>query len=78
MGIEVNWDDDFMNEYIDRAYNLGYGVSGLGIVLQKVIRYAKIAVLEGDYQEIILTKECIDNPLLVKLIKKDSKKLVKK
>lgn len=78
MGIEVNWDDDFMNEYIDRSYNLGYGVSGLGIVLQKVIRYAKIAVLEGDYQEIILTKECIDNPLLVKLIKKDSKKLVKK
>ena len=64
-------DESFINEFIEVAYKMGYGVSSLSILTDRILARVNVQVVLNDYNKVILTEECIRDPSKVVLLKEE-------
>lgn len=72
-GIKVSYDEEFIEEFINIVEKMNYGASGIRTLTERIFAYFETKIIDDDYEEIILTKECIKNPTKVILVPKKSK-----
>ena len=77
-GVKVTYDEDFINEFVEVVSKLGYGASSISILTTKIFSSFETKLLDKDYIEVILTKECVTNPSKVILVEEKNKEKVLK
>lgn len=78
-GIKVVYDDEFIDEFTKMVEKLGYGASGISILTERIFSSFETKILDKNYKEVILTKECIIDPKKVILVENlDEEKTLKK
>lgn len=78
-GVKVSYDDEFVEKFVDVVAKLGFGVSGISVLTERIFSSFETKLLDKDYKEVILTKDCVINPkevILVENIKEE--KVLKK
>ena len=61
IGVELIWEDEYVNAVVERAMKLKTGARSLKATVEKSIKNARWEVLEneGEYSQIILTKDSV-------------------
>ena len=73
------YDDAFVDKYCERAVEREDGIWGLEQILEEIISDVHIALKWDEYEKVILTGECVNDPSKVILVPREKgKKLVKK
>lgn len=73
LGVSLNYDEEFVEEFAEKVVKLGFGVSGISILTERIFSYFETKLLEKDYDKVILNKECVIDPSKVMLIEKKDK-----
>ena len=76
-GIKITYDDEFIDSFTERVSKLGFGVSGIAVLTEYIFANFETKLLENDYEEVILNKECVTDPSKIVLVEK-RKKVLKK
>lgn len=78
LGVKITYDEDFVEEFTEKVSKLGFGVSGISILTERIFANFETKLLEHDYDEVILNKECVTDPTKIILVEKEGKVLKKK
>ena len=77
LGVKVTYDEEFIDEFANKVSRLGFGVSGISILTERIFSNFETKLLENDYDEVILTKECVTDPSKIILVENKEKVLKK-
>ncbi len=72
LGVRIRFTDDYITEIAQRAEKKGTGARGLNALIDDTTwkAFDKIACSNGEYEEVIIDKETIDNPSAYQLVKR--------
>ena len=75
LGVKLTAGEDFIRKIAQNAYDRKTGARGLNTVVEEATweAYYDAYVNAGDYEEVILTEETVDNPKQYKLVRRNEK-----
>lgn len=76
LGVEVVYNDEFIDTFAEKVSTLGFGVSGIAILIERIFSNFESKIMLENYTKVILNKECIEDPN--KIILEKSGKVYKK
>ena len=71
LGVSLVYDEEFIDSFTEKVSKLGFGVSGISVLTERIFSSFETTLLEKDYDKVILTKECVENPKKVILVEKN-------
>ena len=68
-GVNLKWDETFIEEVAKRAYNLNMGARSLKTIIEQALVEIKWqALLENKEKTVLVTKETVENPKQYRII----------
>jgi len=74
LGVSLGYDEEFIDSFTEKVSKLGFGVSGINVLTERIFSSFETTLLENDYDKVVLTKECVEDPKKVILIDKNDEK----
>ena len=77
LGVEVVYDDSFVETFAEKVNELGFGVSGISILTDRIFSNFESKIMLENYGKVILNKDCVLDPSKI-ILEKNSKVLKKR
>lgn len=77
-GVKITYDEEFIDAFSEMVSKLGFGVSGIAVLTERIFAAFETKLFDDNYQEIVLNKECVVDPSKVELILEKQAKVYKK
>ena len=77
LGVKVKWDDAFVDRFVEEASKLGFGASSIAVLTDRIFSAIESKIMLGNFEEVFLNEECVQDPEKVILIERKNKTLKK-